>query len=132
MILLGSLVQVKGFGFALVWSRKRWMASLQFLERAKHAALKALFGELGKEALNGVEPGGRCRSEVEHEPGMVFDPFKNFGMLMSGIVIDDHMNRFHLGHPGIDDIEEADELLMAMTLHALAEDLALKDIERRE
>ena len=28
MILLGSLVQVKGFGFALVWSRKRWMASL--------------------------------------------------------------------------------------------------------
>src|SRR5262249_5053978 len=28
MILLGSLVQVKGFGFALVSSRKRWMASL--------------------------------------------------------------------------------------------------------
>ena len=28
MILLGSLVQVKGFGFALVSSKKRWMASL--------------------------------------------------------------------------------------------------------
>ena len=28
MILLGSLVQVKGFGFALVSSRKWWMASL--------------------------------------------------------------------------------------------------------
>src|SRR5262249_47716936 len=28
MILLGSLVQVKGFGFALVSSRKRWIACL--------------------------------------------------------------------------------------------------------
>ncbi len=33
---------------------------------------------------------------------------------------------------GIDDIEEANELLMAMTPHTLAEDLALKDIESRE
>jgi hypothetical protein len=37
-----------------------------------------------------------------------------------------------LRHPGVYDIEEADELLMATTLHALAEDLALKDIECRE
>ena len=32
MILLGSLVQVKGFGFALVSSRKWWMASLDELK----------------------------------------------------------------------------------------------------
>ena len=30
----------------------------EFLEGAKYAALEALFSELCKEALNGVEPGG--------------------------------------------------------------------------
>src|ERR1700746_529342 len=50
---------------------------------------------------------------------MVFDPFKNLRVLVSGIVVDDHMHRFLLGRPGIDDVEEADELLMAMALHTL-------------
>ena len=69
---------------------------------------------------------------MENEPAMVFDPFKNLRVFVSGIVVDDHMHRFLLGHPGIDDVEEADELLMAMALHALADDLAVKHIERRE
>ena len=69
---------------------------------------------------------------MKNEPRMVFDPFKNLGVLVSGIVVDDHVHRFLLGHPGIDDVEEADELLMAMALHTLADDLAVKHIERRE
>ena len=63
---------------------------------------------------------------------MVFDPFKNLRVLVSGIVVDNHMHRFLLGHPGIDDVEEAGELLMVMARHALADDLAVKHIERRE
>lgn len=35
-------------------------------------------------------------------------------------------------HPGINSVQETNELFMAMTLHALAENLALKDIKRRE
>src|SRR5258707_3386918 len=42
------------------------------------------------------------------------------------------MDCFFLGHPGLDEVQKPDELLMAMALHALADDLALKDIERRE
>jgi hypothetical protein len=53
---------------------------------------------------------------VEYEPWMFIDPFESLGMLMSGIVVDDDMNRFAPGHLGIDDVEKADELLMAMTL----------------
>ena len=53
-------------------------------------------------------------------------------MLVSGIVVDDHMHRFRLGHLGIDDVEEADELLMAMALHTLADDLAFQHIKRRK
>jgi len=39
------------------------------------------------------------------------------------------MNRFPPGYPGIDDVKEAHELLMAMTLHALADDLAFQNIK---
>lgn len=52
----------------------------ELLEGPEHAALEALFGEFGKETLDGVEPGGRCRSEVEYEPRIVFDPLKNLGV----------------------------------------------------
>ena len=51
---------------------------------------------------------------------------------MSGIVVDNDMDRFLLGHPSVDNGKEADELLMAMMLHTLADDLALKHIERGE
>ena len=63
---------------------------------------------------------------------MFGDPFQDFGVLVSGIVIDDDMYSLFLRHSGIDDIEEPNELLMAMTPHTLAEDLALKHIESRE
>ena len=36
------------------------------------------------------------------------------------------------GHLGLDDVEEADELLMAMALHALADDRAVEHVERCE
>src|SRR5271166_5266779 len=63
---------------------------------------------------------------------MFVDPFQHLGMLVSSIVVDNDMDRFLLGHPSVDNGKEADELLMAMMLHTLADDLALKHIERGE
>ena len=60
-----------------------------------------------------------------------FESF-NWWVLVSGIVVDDHMHRFLLGHPGIDEVEGANKLLMAMTLHTLSDDLAFQDIKRRK
>src|SRR5229473_6276717 len=48
MILFGSLVQVKGFGFALVWSRKRWMASLSSRRDRNTPRLRRFFVRLAK------------------------------------------------------------------------------------
>src|SRR5258706_16329637 len=48
MILFGSLVQVKGFGFALVSSRKRWMASLSSRSDRKTPRLSLFFVSLAK------------------------------------------------------------------------------------
>ena len=47
-ILLGSLVQVKGFGFALVWSRKRWMASLSSWRERNTPRLRRFLVSLAK------------------------------------------------------------------------------------
>ena len=81
---------------------------------------------------NGVEPGGGCWGEVEDEPPMFFEPLDDVGMFVGGIVVDDNMDHLFPWYSGLDDIEKPDELLMAMALHALPDDLALKDIERCE
>src|SRR6202521_4534393 len=63
---------------------------------------------------------------------MFFQPLHDVGMLVGGIVVDNDMDRLFLGHSGLDEVQKPDELLMAMALHALANNLAFKDIERRE
>ena len=104
----------------------------EFPQGSKYATLETLLCELGKEALDSVEPGSGCRGEVEDKPPMFFEPRHDVGMLVGGVVVDDDMDRLFLGHSGLDDVQKPDELLMAMALHALANHLALKDIERRE
>jgi len=69
---------------------------------------------------------------VEDEPPMFFKPPHDLGMLVGGVVVDDDVDRFFLGHSGLDEVQKADELLMTMAFHALSNNLAFKDIERRE
>lgn len=52
--------------------------------------------------------------------------------LQSRVIVDDDMDRLFLGNSGLDDVQKPDELLMAMALHALVDNLAIKDIERGE
>jgi len=66
----------------------------EFPQGSENAALETLLCELGKEALNGVEPGGGCRGEVEDKPRMFFEPLHDVGMLVGGIVVDDDVDRF--------------------------------------
>src|SRR5258707_595430 len=63
---------------------------------------------------------------------MFFKPPRDLGMLVGGVVVDDDVDRFFLGHSGLDEVQKADELLMTMAFHALSNNLAFKDIERRE
>jgi len=50
------------------------------------AAFEALPGQLGEEAFDGVEPGGRGRGEVEMEPLVPAEPGADLGMLVRRIV----------------------------------------------
>jgi hypothetical protein len=54
----------------------------EFPQGSENAALETLRCELGKEALNGAEPGSGCRGEVEDKPPMFFEPLNDVGMLV--------------------------------------------------
>src|SRR5215217_4239074 len=93
------------------------------------ASSEPSFGERGEEALDGVEPGGASRGEMKGAPRVSRRPGDHLRMLVSGVVVE---NEVH-GRDGLlDGVEEADELLMAMALHAAADDLALKDLLQQE
>src|SRR5207249_2533127 len=54
------------------------------------------------------------------------------GVLVGGIIVEDHMDRLVGRHFALDGIEKADKFLMPVALHAAADDLALQDIESGE
>ena len=61
-----------------------------------------------------------------------FGPLHDVRMFVGGIIVDDDVDCLFPGYSCVDDVQEPDELLMAMALHALADNLAPKDIKRRE
>ena len=61
----------------------------EFVQGLEHATFEPFLCEVGEEALDGIEPRGGCRGEMEHEARMFADPFPDLGMLVGRIVIDD-------------------------------------------
>jgi hypothetical protein len=53
-------------------------------------------------------------------------------VLVGGVVVEDEVNDLADRHLGLDGIEEADELLMPVALHAAADHHAFQDVQRRE
>src|SRR5271168_5094774 len=80
----------------------------------------------------GVEPRRRGRRVMEHEARMAVEPGQDVGVFVGGVIVEDHVDHLSGGDFGLDRVEKADELLMAMTLHAASDDGALQDVERRE
>jgi len=66
---------------------------------------------------------------VEGPARMAGEPSFDFGVLMGGVVIKDGVDRFVGRHRALDGVEEADEFLMGMALHATAEDDAIERVE---
>src|SRR5271166_448871 len=95
---------------------------LEIDDALEDASLEAPLGEDSEEALDGIEPGCRCRREVEDEARMAPQPFDDLRVLVGGIVVEDDVDDFSGRHLRLDLIEEANEFLMAMPLHALTDD----------
>ena len=102
MILFGSLVQVKGFGFALVWSRKRWMASLSSRSDRNTLCLRRFFVSLAKKPSIALSQ--------EADVGVKWKTnrrcFSSYAMtsFVDGVVGDEDMDRLFPGHSGLDHV----------------------------
>src|SRR5271154_3736404 len=56
------------------------------------AALESPLGQDGEEALDSIEPGSRCRREVEDEARMTSQPLDDLRVLMGRVIIENHVN----------------------------------------
>jgi hypothetical protein len=79
----------------------------------QHAALEPTSSELSEVALDRVEPTRRGRREVEDETGVPAEPGADFRMLIDGVVVEDDGDDLPGRDLGLDEVEEADGLLMA-------------------
>jgi len=101
----------------------------KFVDAGYGQSLQLSSRQFGEEAFDEVEPRRRCRNEVEVHPRVFCEPSAYLGMLVRGIVIEDHVDLELRGHRALDGAKEPQELLVAMSRHALVDDLAGGDIE---
>ena len=105
---------------------------LQIDDGMEDAALQALSGQGGEEILDGVEPGSRCRCEMEDPAGMTLEPGHDLGMFVRAIVVEDDMDHLTGRHLAFDGVEKADELLVTVLLHTTTDDRAVENVEGGE
>jgi len=102
---------------------------LEIGDGSEDAALQTLFGQLGKVPFHGIEPGTRCRREVEDEALVPVEPGAHLGMLVRCVVVENDMDDFSGRNLGLDCVQEADELLMTVPLHVAADDGSVEHVE---
>jgi len=103
---------------------------LEVHDGAEVAALQAPARECREKALDGVDPGRRGRGEVEHPARMPGEPGAHPRVLVGGVVVEHDMDHLARRHRGLDLVEEADELLVPVALHAAADHGAVEDVQR--
>jgi len=119
----------KWFGALVGFSDEAINGGLEIDERMEYTPVEPSLGEFGEEALDGVGPRTGCGREVEGEAAMTIKPGSNFGVFMGGVVVEDDMDRFVCRNLGIDDVQEADELLMPVALHVASDDCPIENIQ---
>src|SRR5271155_257382 len=109
------------FGFTVVLAEIAVDRGLQVNQRREDAALQAPPGQGGEKALDRIGPGARGRGEMKGPARMAAEPSADLGMLVDGVVVEDGMDELAGWHCGLDPVQEADEFLVAMARHALAD-----------
>lgn len=69
---------------------------------------------------------------MEGETLVTLEPGSHLGMLVGSIVVEDDVDGLVVRCLGVNGVEEADELLMTMTLHVAANDGAVENVEGGE
>ena len=88
-----------------------------------------LLGNVAEAAFDLVEPGRIGWGELQVVARTPSEPSADFGMFVSGVVVNDEMDVEGVGHIAVDLTQECEELLMTVSGMAMGDDLAGGDIE---
>ena len=130
--LVGIGDPLEGLRLGVVIVEETIDGGLEVGDGSEGAALEAALGQGGEETLDGVEPGGRGRGEVERPARMAREPSLHGRMLVGGIVVEDRVDRLAGRNLPLDGVEEADKFLMPVALHVLPDDGSVEHVHRGE
>src|SRR5512139_253114 len=102
----------------------------EFADTAERSAPNRLLGDEREPALDLVEPAGVGRREVQVKTRMADEPGLHLGMLVGRVVVHDEVQVEGRRNVGIEVLQKAEELLMAMARLALPEDVARENVQR--
>ena len=126
------LVQMNGLGLVLRWAMYSSMAVINSGTLVNTPPAQPFGRDVAEESLHHVEPRGRSRREVHVESRMFVQPRLHRGVLVGDIVVGNHVQRLVLRSLPIDLAQELQPLDVRVPRLALADDLAVKDVERGE
>ena len=123
---------LEGFGMGVVIVEEAIDRGLEVGDGSEDSAFEAAFGEGCEETLNGVEPGGRGRREVEGPSRIARQPLAHDRMLVSSVVVEDGVDGLARGDLALNCVEKANELLVSMALHVAADHGSIEDVHGRK
>ena len=122
----------EGLGVSVSFGDEALDGEFELCDGSEDAAFEALVGEFGEEALDGVEPGSGSWREVESPARVLRELLSDLRVFVGGVIVDNHVDCLSLGDLCVDVVEEANEVLMSMTLHVAADDRSIENVERGE
>src|SRR5438552_12266808 len=104
-------------------------AFLESFDAGNDAAPELILGQVVEESFDHVEPTAAGGREVEMRALVARRPAQNRRVFVGGIVVDDQVELFVGGRLAIDETQELQPFLMAMTLHVSGHHTAVEGVE---
>ena len=122
----------KGFGVFVCFCDEAVDSSLEIDEGVEDAAVEPPLGEFGKETFDSVEPRTGCWREVENKPLVAIEPSPDLWMLMGGVVVEDNVDGLVGRDLSVNNVQEANELLVPVALHIAPDNRPVEDVQGGE
>ena len=111
---------------------KRLMAAWRSTTHRKTPRLGRCLASLAKNLSTALSHEQEVGVKWKVKRGWRSSHWRNLRMLVGGVVVEDHVHDLSSRHLRLNGVEEADELLVTMALHASANDLAFEHVESNE
>ncbi len=102
---------------------------MESFDAGKDASSELILGQVAEESFDHVEPTAAGRREVKMKTLVARRPALNRRVFVGGIVVDDKVKLFVGGRLVINETQELQPFLMAMTLHASGHHTAVEGVE---